>query len=78
MTFDYNLIKDDYQINDDDDDMLYAIKEALTRLTSVEKKIFLTYCELGTYSATARQFNVTSPTIKSYINQIKNKILKEL
>lgn len=78
MTFDYNLIKDDYQINDDDDDMLYAIKEALTRLTTVEKKIFLTYCELGTYSATARQFNVTSPTIKSYINQIKNKILNQL
>lgn len=78
MTFDYNLIKDDYQINENDDDTLYAIKEALTRLTTVEKKIFLTYCELGTYSATARQFNVTSPTIKSYINQIKNKILKEL
>lgn len=74
--FNYDKIKEDYLINDEDDDRIYDIKMALTMLTPVERKIFLTYTELGSYSATAREFSVSSPTIKSYILDIKNKIFQ--
>ena len=77
--FNYELIVHDYvDFNDEDDDMLYSLREAINKLTPVERKIFLTYCELQTFSATARQFNVSGPCIKSYILNIKSKILNNL
>lgn len=75
LPFDYNLIKTDYEINGDEDDEMYRLKEAIAKLTPVERKIFLTYAELGSYAQTARQFNVSAPTAKTYINNVKDKIL---
>lgn len=75
LPFNYDLIKADYEVNDNDDDEMAILKTAIDKLKPVEKKIFLTYVELGSYAATARQFNVTAPTAKTYINNIKEKIL---
>lgn len=74
---DYNLIKNDY-IPDDwmDDDFMYAIKEAINSLTPMERRIWLTYTETGSYAATGREFNVSAPTSGSYVRQVKIKILK--
>lgn len=60
---------------EEDDDTMLGIKENLKKLRPVELKIFMTYVHLGTYAATAREFNVSAPTIKSYINKIKEKII---
>lgn len=68
----------DYDITIDDDDMMYRLKSAIQALRPVERKIFLTYVESGTYSETARQFNVSVPTAKRYVVEVKNKILSKI
>lgn len=80
LNFDYELIRKDYEFIDmmDGDDRLYRAKDSLNILTPVEKKIFLTYVELGTYSATAREFHVSPPTIRQYVNKVKEKLKEEL
>lgn len=75
---DYDLIQKDYTTNENDDDTLRNIKEAIDRLTPAEKKIWLTYVEYGTYSDTAREYSVSAPTAKTKILAIKNKILSQL
>ena len=62
--------------NIEDDDEMFLIKQALSSLTSVQRKIYLTYLESGTYTATAKEFGVSVPTIRTYINNI-NDIIKE-
>ena len=59
-----------------DDDRLYTLKKALMSLRPVERKIFLTYVESGTYSETARQYHVSVPTAKRYLIDIKNKLIE--
>ena len=68
----------DYDITIDDDDMMYRLKSAIQALRPVERKIFLTYVESGTYSETARQFNVSVPTAKRYVVEVKNKIISKI
>lgn len=68
------IFEEDYEINNNDDDRIYSIKEALKRLRPVERKIFLTYVELGTYSGVAREFGVSVPTACNYIRNIREKI----
>lgn len=58
----------------EDDDLLYTLKEAIQSLRPVERKIFLTYTELGTYTQAAKTFHVSVPTIRKYINEIRKKI----
>lgn len=60
----------------EDDDRMYRLKASLNTLRPVEKKIFLTYTELGTYTETAKYFKVSVPTIRKYITQIRAKILE--
>lgn len=62
-------------ITDEDDDTMVDIKTKLKNLKPMEQRIFLTYAHLESYAATARDFNVTPPTIKTYINKIKNKLI---
>lgn len=69
---------EDYTVNDEDDDLMVAIKEAIAGLRPVERKIWLTYAETGSYAATARVFNVSPPTAKSYLVKVRNKILKNI
>lgn len=60
----------------EDDDEMLLIKEAISKLNGVQKKIYLSYVENGTYTATAQEFGVSIPTIKTYINNI-NGIIRE-
>lgn len=75
--FNYDLIKADYEADElNDEELVFQIKTALKNLTPVERKIFLTYTEVGSYAATAREFNVSAPTAKTYVQAVKDKILK--
>jgi DNA invertase Pin-like site-specific DNA recombinase len=54
-----------------DTDELYWTKECLkNEFTPVQRKIFVTYLELGTYKATAELFNVSQPTVQKYIKNL--------
>lgn len=68
------IFEEDYEFNIEDDDMMYAIKEAIKSLRPVERKIFLTYVELGTYSGVAREYGVSVPTACNYIRNIRERI----
>lgn len=72
------LIEEEYlehKLTDDED--VYYLKEALKNgLNKIERKIFLTYLESGTYAKTAKVFKVSVPTISKYINNLKNKIME--
>lgn len=75
----YEKWKDEYLPNDmEDDDKMLHIKEAVDSLNSIQKKIFLTYAELGTYAAVAREFKVCTSTAKKYIKHIKELIYERL
>lgn len=74
----YDFIKKDYENNDNDDDTIRIIKEAIDKLSPAEKRIWLTYVEYGTFADSAKEFNVSPPTAKSKILKIKNKILEQL
>lgn len=66
----------DYEPNKmEDDEQMYKIKQAIQELRPVERKIFLTYTEGGTYTAVAKTYNVSVPTAKAYVLQVINKIL---
>lgn len=70
------LIEEEYLIhNEDEDDELYLMKEALKyALNPLERKIFITYTELGTYADTAKAFNVSIPTVSKYVGGLRQKI----
>ena len=64
------LIEEEYTGHDPgEDDEVYWIKEALVRaLNPLERKIYVTYLERGTYAATAKAFKVSTPTLAKYVN----------
>ena len=62
----------------DDDEEIYALKEAISRLNTIQRQIFLTYTELGNYTATAREYGVSVPTMKKYLAEIRKKIFENL
>lgn len=76
--FDYDFIKADYELQENsfiyEDERLYEVKEAIEHLTRAEKRILLTYIELGTYSDTAKEYNVCGSTVKAYIEPIIDKL----
>lgn len=75
----YNKWKLDYiPDNWGDDDEMYRIKEVIDSLPFVQKKIFLTYAELGSYAAVGREFGVSTPTARTYIREIRDKIMELL
>lgn len=59
---------------DSDNDELYWTKEALKTLTPVQRKIYITWLEQGTYSETAEVFGVSLPTVQKYVKNLTNKI----
>ena len=66
---------EDYAITPEDDDEMYRLKSAIFSLPAIQRKIFLAYTEIGTYAGTAREFGVSTPTIKSYLKTIKKNIM---
>lgn len=73
--FDYDLISKDY-IPDDlqDDDRLFKAKTCIQSLNRMEKRILLTYVELQTYAAASKEFHVSPPTFKHYLQGILEKV----
>ena len=72
----YEQILADYTaVTISDDDRLLAAKQSLKMLTEAELKIFIAYLESNlNYSETAKQFNCSPPTVKSYIQRIQEKL----
>lgn len=70
------LIEEEYmEHNLYEDDETYWLKEALKNaLTKIERKIFITYLENGTYVKTAKLFKCSIPTVSKYIINLKAKI----
>lgn len=73
---DTRAIEEEYMAHSpEDDDMLYWTKEALKHeLSPLERKIYVTWLELETYTATAQEFNVSVPTVKTYIKALNARI----
>lgn len=71
------LIEEEYTTHNDwENDEVYWLKEALLNaLNPLERKIYITYLENGTYAAVAKMFKVTTPTVSRYINNLKTKII---
>lgn len=75
IPFNYDLIVDDYLPNyQEDDDRLYNTKTCIQELTRAERRIIITYVELGSYAAAAREFNVSPPTFKHYLQGVLQKV----
>ena len=73
------MIDDEYREDPlQDDDHIYHIKEAVSKLNTIQRQIFLTYTELGTYTETARHYKVSVPTMRKYIQEIREKIFNNL
>lgn len=73
-----DIDESDYLPTPQDDDEMLLIKSALQGLRPIERKIWLTYTELGTYTAVAREYNVSVPTSAKYLKIIRKKIMDYL
>ncbi len=73
-----DIDESDYLPTPQDDDEMLLIKSALQGLRPIERKIWLTYTELGTYTAVAREYNVSVPTAAKYLKIIRKKIMDYL
>lgn len=73
--FDYDLIAKDYIPNfEEDDDRIFQAKTCIQALNRMEKRILLTYVELQTYAAASKEFHVSPPTFKHYLQGILEKV----
>ena len=73
--WDFEAIKPEYYPTPYDDDLMREFKEAIfTELTEVEQRLFIAYCECGTYAGVARLFHSTPPTVRKKIQEIILKI----
>ena len=69
------MIEEEYLEHlDSDSDELYWMKEGLKTLTPVQRKIYITWLEAGTYADAARVFGVSKPTLQKYVKNLTNKI----
>lgn len=65
------LIEKEYMEHlDSDTDEIYWVKEAIKALSPVQRKIYITWLEQGTYSKTAKIFHVTIPTVREYVKKL--------
>lgn len=71
-------LEEDYRVTDEDDDEMMLIKNAVFALPTVQRKIWLTYTDIGTFAGTARAFGVSVPTMKKYLKIIKDNILENI
>lgn len=69
------LIEEDYmEHSPEEDDEMFWIKEALKSMTPLERKIYVTYLETGTYTGTAEAFKVSVPTLQAYVKKLSARI----
>ena len=68
-----------YSIFDDDDEEVKKIKYIIfNKLSETDKRIILSYSELGNIRDTAKLFKVSPTTIWNKISEIRIKIIKLL
>ena len=73
--WDFEAIKPEYLPSPKDDDLVRELKETIfTELTDVEQRLFIAYCECGTYAGVARLFHSTPPTVRKRLQEIIFKI----
>lgn len=71
----YEQYEGDYiNIGLDDDDCLEGLRERIRALPLPERKIFLMWVELGTYSEVAKILHCSVPTVSSKIRAILEKL----
>lgn len=70
------IYEEEYNVNPiKDDDNMVKLKEAvLNGLRPVERKILLTYAEVGTYTECAKHYHVSITTIRRYLDDIRSKV----
>ena len=72
---DYSALFEDYcTVTKEDDDDMRRYKLAVSSLDEAEKRIWVLYCELGTYSGLARFLGNSPPTAKKVVCAIRDKI----
>ena len=70
----YSKIEAEYLPNAEDDDLMREIKEDLFKLSEVERKLLILYCEVGTYAGLARKLHSSEPTAKKRVQEIIYKL----
>ncbi len=72
---DIKKIEDEYRPTSGDDDYFLTLKTAIfEELTEVERRLFITYCEIGSYAGLARFYHNSTPTARKRIKEIKAKL----
>lgn len=75
MTAEYKKIEAEYLPNENDDDLMLELKQALFKeLTEAERKILIYFCEVGSYAGVARMWGSSPPTVKKRVEEIIDKI----
>lgn len=73
---DYEGLRIDYcTVTEEDDDEMRRYKKAVDSLNEVDRRLWLLYCELGSYSAIARFLQNSPPTAKKVLSKIRQKIM---
>lgn len=75
MDVDYKKIEAEYLPNDNDDDLMRELKEAIfNELTEPERKLLIYYAEMNSFAAVSRMLHNSPPTAKRVISEIIDKI----
>lgn len=59
----------------EDDDTMRALRARIRNLPLPERKIFIMYTELGTYSEVAKILKCSVPTVSKKIREIREKLV---
>lgn len=79
MQIPYERYEAEYiEVKDYDDDRMAEIREAVKSLPLPERRIFLMYTEMGTYSSVAKFLHCSVPTVSKKIALIKSKLNQRL
>ena len=66
----------DKSIFSDEDEKITKLKKIINSIDETEKRIILSYAELGNIRDTAKLFKVSPTTIWIKIKEIRNKVIK--
>lgn len=75
-TVDYEEYEGDYLTDrPEDDDTMLELRRRIRNLPLPERKIFIMYAELGTYSEVAKILKCSVPTVSKKIREIREKLV---
>lgn len=70
----FQTLSEVYGANDEDNDALRTIKEAVEQLSEADKRTIWLYAEEGSMRKVAQHLRVSPATVFHYIHKIRNKI----